>query len=50
MSSIEEIAREKVASNMIRLKVEFSLEEIAEVTSVPLEIVTEFYAELNQVY
>jgi propanediol dehydratase small subunit len=47
VSSIEEIAREKVASNMIKLKVAFSLEEIAELTSVPLEIVTELHAELN---
>jgi Domain of unknown function (DUF4351) len=48
ISSIEEIAREDVASNLIKLKAELSLEDIARLTSVSVERVQEIYSELRE--
>jgi predicted metalloendopeptidase len=48
VSSIEEIAREDVASNLIKLKAELSLEDIARLTSVSVERVQEIYSELGE--
>jgi Domain of unknown function (DUF4351) len=49
VSSIEEIAREDVASNLIKLKAELSLEDIARLTGVSAERVQEIYSELREV-
>jgi hypothetical protein len=49
VSSIEEIAREDVASNLIKLKAELSLEDIAKLTSISVERVQEIYSELCDV-
>jgi predicted metalloendopeptidase len=52
ISSIEEMAKEKVgemvASNMIKLEVAFSLEDIARLTSISVERVKEIYSELHE--
>ncbi len=48
VSLIEEIAREDVASNLIKLKPELFLEDIARLTSVSVERVQEIYFELRE--